>query len=86
LTVGDSKVNIVAGVGEKSSAPLDVRVVGLLNIADDVRPDLARHTIQRLKLHGVLRAREEVKEALVERMNNGPASENHERKEITNVR
>jgi hypothetical protein len=68
LTVGDSKVNIVAGAGEKSSAPLDVRIVGLVNIADDVTSDLARHPIQPLILYGVLRARQEIKEALAGRI------------------
>jgi Arc/MetJ-type ribon-helix-helix transcriptional regulator len=48
---------------------LDVRVVGLVNIANDVTPKLALDTIRSLKLHGVLRASQEVKDALADRVN-----------------
>ena len=47
---------------------LDLRVVGLVHISDDVTPELARATIQRMQHIGVLRASPEVKEALADRM------------------
>ena len=47
---------------------LNIRVVGLVNLASDVRPELALDTIQRLKVHGVLRASQEVKDALADRI------------------
>jgi Arc/MetJ-type ribon-helix-helix transcriptional regulator len=43
---------------------LTIDVVGMLNIADDVSPELARETIERIRVRGVLRASPEVREAL----------------------
>jgi Arc/MetJ-type ribon-helix-helix transcriptional regulator len=50
--------------GEK----LDIKVVGMVHIADDVTPELALDTIQSLKVFGVLKASAAVKEALAERI------------------
>lgn len=47
---------------------LDIRVVGAVQLADDVTPALARETIRTLEVHGVLRAGQAVKDALAERM------------------
>ena len=47
---------------------LDISVVGGVFIAKDVTPKLARDTIRSLKVHGVLRASDAVKEALADRM------------------
>ena len=47
---------------------LDVRVVGLLHIANDVDPGLALQAIHSIKLQGVMKAKDSVKEALQERM------------------
>ena len=47
---------------------VDVFVIGLVHIASDVTPELARATIQSLKVYGVLRASREVKKALADRM------------------
>lgn len=47
---------------------LDIGVVGLVNIASDVTPELALDTIQRLKVHGVLRTDDAVKQALADRI------------------
>jgi Arc/MetJ-type ribon-helix-helix transcriptional regulator len=47
---------------------LDVRAVGMVSIADDVPPELARHTIRSLQVYGVLRASAEVKDALADRI------------------
>jgi Arc/MetJ-type ribon-helix-helix transcriptional regulator len=49
--------------GERVSAI----VVGLVHIAKDVTPELARATIQSLKVYGVLRASPQVKKALADR-------------------
>ena len=46
---------------------LNISVVGLLSIADDVTPELAREVIQSVKVHGIYRAPAAVKEALADR-------------------
>lgn len=43
-------------------------VVGLLSIAQDVTPELAAQTIDSLRVYGVLRASEQVKKALADRI------------------
>ena len=43
-------------------------VIGLLHIADDVSPELADQTIEKIVVRGVLRAPEAVKQALKGRM------------------
>ncbi|RPJ45685.1 MAG: CopG family transcriptional regulator [Chloroflexi bacterium] len=52
--------------GEK----LEVRVVGLFMLQDDVTPELARDTIESVKVLGVFRAPEAVKAALADRILN----------------
>lgn len=47
---------------------LDVRVLGLLTIAADVTPELARQTLQSIVVLGSLHATPAVKAALAERM------------------
>jgi Arc/MetJ-type ribon-helix-helix transcriptional regulator len=47
---------------------LDLHVLGLLSIASDVTPDLARATIGSLSVLGALHASAEVKAALADRM------------------
>lgn len=47
---------------------LDINVVGGVFITKDVTPKLARDTIRSLKVHGILRAPEAVKEALADRI------------------
>jgi Arc/MetJ-type ribon-helix-helix transcriptional regulator len=46
----------------------DIFVIGVLWIAEDVTPELARATIRSLRVYGVLRASLEVKSALADRM------------------
>src|SRR6185295_11093904 len=46
---------------------LDINVVGGVFIAKDVTPKLARDTIRSLKVHGVLRASQAIKDALADR-------------------
>jgi Arc/MetJ-type ribon-helix-helix transcriptional regulator len=50
--------------GEK----IDVRVVGAAYFDDDISPALARETIRSVKVHGVLRARQALKDALADRI------------------
>jgi Arc/MetJ-type ribon-helix-helix transcriptional regulator len=52
----------------KKKKKVDMSVVGGVFLGSDVTPELARATIARLKVHGVLRASREVKEALADRM------------------
>ena len=52
----------------KKGQKLDIRIVGAVNFAKDVTPDLARRSIESLKVHGVLRASAAVKDALADRM------------------
>jgi Arc/MetJ-type ribon-helix-helix transcriptional regulator len=47
---------------------LDVRVVGVFVLTSDVTPELARETIQSIKVMGVFRASKAVKAALADRM------------------
>jgi Arc/MetJ-type ribon-helix-helix transcriptional regulator len=47
---------------------LQVRMVGLFVLQPDVTPELARETIESIKVNGVFRASEEVKAALADRM------------------
>lgn len=47
---------------------LNLHVIGLLSLAADVTPDLARATIASVSVHGIFRAGEAVKAALADRM------------------
>lgn len=47
---------------------LDINAVGLVHIANDVSPELARATIRSLTVYGVLRASPAVKDALADRI------------------
>jgi len=46
---------------------LQIRVVGMLSIAEDVEPELARETIESVMVRGIFKASKEVKEALADR-------------------
>lgn len=48
-----------------SASPVDIRVVGVLKIADDVTPELARAAIRSVTVFGKIRARPEVIASLV---------------------
>jgi Arc/MetJ-type ribon-helix-helix transcriptional regulator len=52
----------------KNKEQVDIRVVGMLYIEKDVTPELARATIKSIKVLGVFRASDEVKEALADRI------------------
>lgn len=43
-------------------------VIGLLNLADDISPKLARETIESIQVRGIFQASEEVKAALADKM------------------
>jgi Arc/MetJ-type ribon-helix-helix transcriptional regulator len=53
---------------QQAKVRLVVRVVGLLVIADDVTPTLARAVIDNVSVYGVFKASPEVKKALADRM------------------
>ncbi|MGA2652413.1 MAG: hypothetical protein ABSF28_17895 [Terracidiphilus sp.] len=48
-----------------SEKPVDIRVVGVLKIADDVTPELARAAIKSVSVFGKIKARPEVVTALL---------------------
>ena len=54
---------------------LSLRVIGMVAIGRDVDPELARDTIESLRVHGVFRAPPRVKEALADRMPTGTLEE-----------
>src|SRR5262245_43852160 len=53
---------------ERKRQKLEINVVGGLYLSDDVSPELARRTIQSVRVHGIFRASEAVKSALADRM------------------
>ncbi len=59
-----------AGLEAKRAAgeKLEVHAVGVVHLASDVTPELARDTIQSLKVYGVLRASPALKDALADRI------------------
>ncbi len=52
----------------KKRQRLEINVVGGVYLSDDIPPDLALGTIKSLKVHGVLRASQAVKDALGDRI------------------
>jgi Arc/MetJ-type ribon-helix-helix transcriptional regulator len=63
-TFARKDLEAVLAAGEK----LKIRVLGLVVIADDVTPDLARATIESITVLGALHASAEVKTALAHRL------------------
>jgi Arc/MetJ-type ribon-helix-helix transcriptional regulator len=55
-------------VYEKKNQKVSINVVGGVVLSKDVTPELALKTIERLKVHGILRAPQAVKDALASRM------------------
>ena len=53
---------------EKQRKKLDIAVVGGVHLSRDITPELARRTINSLKVYGVLRASQAVKDALADRI------------------
>jgi len=47
---------------------LSIYIIGMLTIANDVSPELARETIEVIKIHGVFNASPEVRDALADRI------------------
>lgn len=64
VTYGRKSLEARRAAGEKVSA----WVVGSLVIADDVPVELALDTIESIKVHGVIKASDKVKNALAERI------------------
>lgn len=52
----------------KENEMVNVKVIGLLILADDITPDLALDTIASVTVRGVFKAPENVKEALKDRL------------------
>jgi Arc/MetJ-type ribon-helix-helix transcriptional regulator len=46
---------------------LEIKVVGLLHLSDDIKPDLAKAVIKSVEVYGVFQASKAVKEALEDR-------------------
>ncbi len=53
---------------QKKRQKLDISVVGCVQLSRDIPPALAVSTIQSLKVHGILRASQAVKDALGDRI------------------
>ena len=53
---------------ERKNQKVSINVVGGVVLTKDVTPELALKTIERLKVHGILRAPQAVKDALAGRM------------------
>ena len=51
-----------------SRAPLQLRIIGYLSIAEDVDVELARAAISSIKVHGIFKASKAVKAALGDRI------------------
>jgi Arc/MetJ-type ribon-helix-helix transcriptional regulator len=64
LTYGRSELEEMRTAGER----VKISLIGLLVLGQDVTPELALATIERLKIIGVFRAPAAVKDALAERM------------------
>lgn len=48
---------------------LSLRVIGMLRLADDIEPELARETIEVIRVHGSFHAPPALREALADRIN-----------------
>ncbi len=64
LMYGRSDLEVFRGAGEM----LDINITGLFSLGNDVSPELARATISSLKIVGVFRASQAVKDALKDRI------------------
>ena len=53
----------------KEGKKVSLRVIGLLKLADDIDPELARETIKTIRVRGSLRSSAAVREALADRIN-----------------
>ena len=47
---------------------VNIKVIGMLILADDITPELALDTIQSITVHGVFKAPEDIKEILKDRI------------------
>ena len=63
-TFARQDLETIQAAGER----LNIRVLGLVVIADDVTPDLARATIESITVLGALHASAEIKTALADRL------------------
>jgi hypothetical protein len=54
--------------GLKQKASRKITAIGLLHLAEDISPQLAAETIEKIRVRGVFRAPEAVKQALADRV------------------
>ena len=47
---------------------IEISIIGMLTLAKDIHPELARNTIKSIKVLGIFNASDEVKEALADRI------------------
>jgi Arc/MetJ-type ribon-helix-helix transcriptional regulator len=52
-----------------NNVKLELRAIGSILLADDIEPELARATIQKIQIRGILKAPEALKQALADRIN-----------------
>lgn len=64
-TITRSTLEELRKEGKKAS----LRIIGMLKIADDIDPELARETIKAIHIRGSLRSSAAVREALADRIN-----------------
>ena len=53
---------------KENNEMINLKVIGMLILADDITPQLALDTIQSITVHGVFKAPDDVKEALKDRI------------------
>jgi Arc/MetJ-type ribon-helix-helix transcriptional regulator len=53
----------------RKNEKLDMNVIGSIILAEDIDPELARQTIERIQIRGIFKASQAVKEALEDRTN-----------------
>lgn len=53
---------------KENNEMVNIKVIGMLILADDITPELALDTVQSITVHGVFKAPEDIKEALKDRI------------------
>ena len=61
VVIGKKELEIMKAEGRK----YDIKLVGMLVILNDVTPELARDTIDSVKVYGIIKASDEVKKVIM---------------------
>lgn len=70
FTVGSETISRSTLLSMKEQGKqMTLRVIGMLRLADDIDPELARETIKLIRVRGRFHATPEVREALADRIN-----------------